>query len=1123
MRSALASRFLGARKNRAPSNGDPQWYKDAIIYELHVRAFYDSDGDGIGDFRGLTEKLDYFADLGITALWLLPFYPSPLRDDGYDIADYRAVNPAYGTLDDFKMFLDEAHTRGLRVITELVLNHTSSEHPWFQRARRAAPDSSERNFYVWNDTADKYTDARIIFKDFETSNWTWDPLARAYYWHRFYSHQPDLNFDNPAVHAALLEAVDFWLGLGVDGLRLDAVPYLFEREGTNCENLPETHEFLRRLRAHVDAKYQDRMLLAEANQWPEDAVAYFGNGDECHMAFHFPVMPRMFMALQLEDRFPIIDILEQTPSIPNSCQWALFLRNHDELTLEMVTDEDRDYMYRVYANDPQARINLGIRRRLAPLLGERRKIELLSGLLFSLPGTPVLYYADEIGMGDNIYLGDRNGVRTPMQWSADRNAGFSRANPQKLYLPVIIDPEFHFESVNVEAQQNNSNSLLWWTKRLMGLRKRFRAFGRGSFELVVADNRKVLSFIRRLGDEVILVVANLSRFAQPVRLQLPDLEGQVPLELFGHTEFPAVGSDAYFLTLGPHGFYWFSLRPQAVEAVREPVPEEEHLPQLEVDESWLGVLDGQARVSLQDLLPGYIRSRRWFRGKARAIKEVTISDIVEPRGGNDAVILLLQVDYHEHEAETYVLPLGFATGDGARRLLADVPHAVVARLSVVGDEENVEEGVLCDAVFLPAFDKLLLSALVEEGKLTSRLGAVHFFRVGELPVTEDLVPELEPRIGNAEQTNTSIVYGDAIIFKLLRRVEAGISPELEMGRFLTERAHFANASPLVGGASYATKRGSAVTVAVAHAFVANEGDAWSYTIDGLSRYYTWAAARQYEAEEVRLPPAGAVPLFPEEPPSLAAEGLGEFLASAQLLGQRTGELHLALASDLEDPAFAPEPFTSHYQRSLYELVRTRSQRALQLLRTHLHGVPDQLRDSAKRVLADEKRFGERIKKLLSQRITSLRIRCHGDYHLGQVLFTGNDFIIIDFEGEPGRYLAERRFKRSALTDVAGMLRSFHYASVYALRHKGVREEDITALMPWAEAWRRWVTSAFLRSYLATVDGAPFIPRGREELRLLLEIYIIEKAFYEVAYELNNRPEWLDIPLTGLLQLLTDED
>ena len=538
-----------------------------------MRAFSDGNGDGIGDFKGLTEKLDYLQDFGVTALWLLPFYPSPLRDDGYDISDYTDIHPSYGTLHDFRAFLKAAHSRGLRVITELVVNHTSDQHPWFQRARRAAPGSKARDFYVWSNTQEKYQDARIIFKDFETSNWSWDPLAKAYYWHRFYAHQPDLNFDNPAVQKAIFGALDFWLSMGVDGLRLDAVPYLFEREGTSCENLAETHAFLKVLRRHVDDRYRDRMLLAEANQWPEDAAAYFGAGDECHMAFHFPVMPRLFMAVHMEDRYPIIDILQQTPQIPEASQWALFLRNHDELTLEMVTDEDRDYMYQVYATDPQARINLGIRRRLAPLLSSnRRKMELLNSLLFSLPGTPVLYYGDEIGMGDNIYLGDRNGVRTPMQWSADRNAGFSQANPQRLYLPVIIDPEHHYETVNVEAQQQNLNSFLWWMKRLIILRKRYLAFGRGSIEFLYPSNRKVLVFVRRYGDEAILAVANLSRFVQYAELDLAAFKGMVPLELFGQSRFPPVGDLPYFLTLSPHGFYWFKLEPAKTAQSSAPAP-----------------------------------------------------------------------------------------------------------------------------------------------------------------------------------------------------------------------------------------------------------------------------------------------------------------------------------------------------------------------------------------------------------------------------------------------------------------------------------------------------------------------------------------------------------------------
>ena len=636
---------------RLAAAADPLWYKDAVIYELHVRAFADGNGDGIGDFEGLTSKLDYLQDLGVTALWLLPFYPSPLKDDGYDISDYNDIHPDYGTLQDFKVFLRAAHERGLRVITELVINHTSDQHPWFQRARKAASGSKARDFYVWSDSQEKYQEARIIFKDFEPSNWAWDGVAKAYYWHRFYSHQPDLNFDNPAVRAAILDALDFWLGMGVDGLRLDAVPYLYEREGTSCENLAETHAFLKELRRHVDQNYKNRMLLAEANQWPEDAAAYFGAGDECHMAFHFPVMPRLFMGVHMEDRFPIIDILTQTPRIPDTSQWALFLRNHDELTLEMVTDEDRDYMYQVYATDPQARINLGIRRRLAPLLGNnRRKMELLKSLLFSLPGTPVLYYGDEIAMGDNYYLGDRNGVRTPMQWSADRNAGFSRANPQRLYLPVIIDPEHHYETVNVDAQQQNLNSFLWWVKRLIALRKRYRAFGTGDIEFLYPQNRRVLVFTRSFEEERILVVANLSRFVQYAELDLSAYKGMVPLELFGQTEFPSIGELPYFLTLGPHSFYWFKLEPPRKTESRA-APAQGELVTLNVNGGWDEVFTGSARTALERSLPAYLKACRWFGGKARRMRSATILQAVPFKYDASAVYLAaIAIQYQEGDS-----------------------------------------------------------------------------------------------------------------------------------------------------------------------------------------------------------------------------------------------------------------------------------------------------------------------------------------------------------------------------------------------------------------------------------------------------------------------------------------
>jgi maltose alpha-D-glucosyltransferase/alpha-amylase len=537
---------------------DPLWYKTAVFYELYVRGFQDGSGDGSGDFRGLTERLDYLQWLGIDCVWLLPIFPSPLRDGGYDVSDYFSILPSYGTLGDFYEFLEAAHQRGIRVIADLVMNHTSDQHPWFLEARR--PGSPKRDWYVWSDTDQRYLDARVIFVDTESSNWTWDPEAQAFYWHRFFSHQPDLNYDNPEVQEAMMEVIRFWLDMGLDGFRLDAVPYLFEREGTDCENLPETHEFLKRVRKEVDSKYEHKLLLAEANQWPPDVVPYFGDGDECHMAFNFPVMPRMFMGLRREDRTPIIEIMNRSPKIPDTAQWGLFLRNHDELTLEMVTDEERDYMYNEYAKDPRMRRNIGIARRLAPLLDNgRRQMEMLYSLLFSLPGSPVVYYGDEVGMGDNIYLGDRDGVRTPMQWSSDRNAGFSRADPAALYLPLLMDPVYGYQAVNVEAQERVATSFLHWLRRLLQVRKQHPVFGMGDYEPLYPENRRVFAFTRQLGADVVLVVANLSRFAQPVELDLGRWTGLVPEEMFGRTPFPIIDNRAYRLAMGPHGFYWFRL------------------------------------------------------------------------------------------------------------------------------------------------------------------------------------------------------------------------------------------------------------------------------------------------------------------------------------------------------------------------------------------------------------------------------------------------------------------------------------------------------------------------------------------------------------------------------------
>jgi len=1112
-----------SRTKPSPFRDDPLWYKDAIVYELHIRAFSDSQGDGVGDFLGLTEKLDYLEDLGITALWLLPFYPSPLKDDGYDISDYTSIQPVYGNMHDFRTFMDEAHQRGLRVITELVVNHTSDQHPWFQRARRAAAGSRWRDFYAWSDTPEKYREARIIFKDTEYSNWTLDYVAKAYYWHRFYSHQPDLNYDNPAVRRAILRVIDFWLRLGVDGLRMDAVPYLYEREGTNCENLPETHAFLKELRKHIDGKFVNRMLLAEANQWPEDAAAYLGDGDEFHMAFHFPLMPRMFMAIRMEDRFPIIDILQQTLAIPENCQWAVFLRNHDELTLEMVTDEERDYMYRMYASDPAARLNLGIRRRLAPLLNnDRKKIELMNGLLFSLPGTPVIYYGDEIGMGDNFYLGDRNGVRTPMQWSPDRNAGFSNANSQKLYLPPIADPEYNYESINVENQQNNPDSLLWWMKRTIALRKRFKAFGRGSLEFLQPKNRKVLAFLRRYQDEVILVVANLSHAAQQTELDLAEFQGRVPVELFGRAEFAPITDGQYYFTLGPHAFYWFSLESERAETLRFRALSQEAvvtLPTLAETEKKLFVKENW--FVLEAVLLDYIKGRRWFRGKARAPWALQMLDVIPIHSPEFAAnLVLIRVEYTEGEPETYILPLTSAPAEQADQIMAEYPHAVVARLKAgKGDGDN--ESLLYDALVNKNFCRFLIGAIGRRSHLKGKAGEVLASRTRVFrDIRGPAEVSLEPVPVKVEQSNTSVIYGARLILKLLRRLEEGINPELEIGRFLTEKTAFPHISQVAGALEYHRKKGEIITLATLQSFVPNEGDAWQYTLDFLNRYFEYVLAHP----TVQVPPIPEKHLLSllKESPALAQETIGPYLVSAQLLGKRTAELHVALASAPDDPDFAPEPFSLVYQNSLCHAMRSFATQTLQLLRERLKELPEDLRENAQQVLDSDKSIMKRFELIRNRKISAARIRCHGDYHLGQVLHTGKDFVIIDFEGEPARSLSERRIKRSPLRDVAGMIRSFHYAAHSALLRQAslaLRPEDLPALEHWAQFWYVWVSSSFLMSYLNGVEQTRLLPDDPEQLRILLDAYRLEKAIYEIGYELNNRPDWLKVSLQGILQLM----
>jgi maltose alpha-D-glucosyltransferase / alpha-amylase len=1114
---------------------DPEWYRDAVIYELHVRSFADSDDDGIGDFVGLTSKLDYLSDLGVTALWLLPFYPSPLRDDGYDIADYNGVNPSYGRLRDFKRFLDAAHARGLRVITELVMNHTSDQHEWFQRARRAPKGSKWRDFYVWEDTPERWSEARIIFQDFETSNWTWDPVAGQYFWHRFYSHQPDLNFDNPAVRQAMFDTLDKWFEMGVDGVRLDAVPYLFERDGTNCENLPETHQFLKDLRTHVDSKWDNRMFLAEANQWPEDAAAYFGDGDECHMNFHFPVMPRLYMALRMEDRLPIVDILEQTPELPPGCQWATFLRNHDELTLEMVTDEERDYMVRAYANDPQMRVNLGIRRRLAPLLqNDRRRIELLNGLLFSLPGTPVVYYGDEIGMGDNVYLGDRDSVRTPMQWSPDRNAGFSRANPQQLFLPPVIDPEYHYETVNVEHQLHNPHSLLWWMRRLISLRQRHRVFGRGDLEFVEPDNAKVLAFTRTLDDDGdthrLLVVANLSRHPQPVEIDLRHLHGLQPVEMFGHNRFAPIGELPYYLTLAPFQFFWFSLEP--VQTVDGPFAGDWEPPVLTVERDWHELVVGSRRSALAEVLPAYLQQRRWFAGKDKSVREIRFVDTV-PVGGTKrrpaAYLLVVEVRFVGADPETYLLAFADAHDERAADLLTYRPEAVVVRAERPG---GADAGLVIDALADAGFCTALLDTIAKRRELpgSNATAAV----VGQSrPELRRLVNggSLEPKLIGTEQSNTSVVFGDEVLVKLIRRLEDGQNPELEVGGALTD-VGFEAAAPVVGALEYRA-RGRSMTVAVAQRFVHNEGDAWSLTVDLLDRFHEETRTGSVELADL---PAAPDPFEVDERdqpdvPDEVMNLIGPMVEPVDRLASRTAEMHLAMASVPTD-AFVPEPFSTLYQRSLYQSFRGQTRTTLAAARRTLKArrspLTDEVHADLERLVAVEPQLIDRFARVRSHRIGTSRSRIHGDFHLGQVLWTGRDMVIIDFEGEPTRSIGERRIKKSPLVDVAGMLRSFRYAtsvSLFEQAERGFVGDDAAAahVDAWGTWWREWIEALFVHRYLSVVAGSPVTPSDVDDTRLLLDVYAMEKALYELRYELQYRPDWVAIPLGSILAAVDAEE
>jgi maltose alpha-D-glucosyltransferase/alpha-amylase len=1070
----------------------PRWFQQAVIYELHLRGFSDGNGDGIGDLPGLIDRLDYLQDLGVTALWLLPFYPSPMRDGGYDIADYTAVHPDYGTLADFERLLAEAHRRDLKVITELVINHTSIDHPWFQAARRAPPGSPARARYVWSDRPDRYPDARVIFKDFEAGNWTWDPVAQAYYWHRFYAHQPDLNFDEPAVHAAVLAALDFWLSRGVDGVRLDAIPYLYERDGTTCENLAETHAFLRTLRAHVDARYADRMLLAEANQWPADAAAYFGAGDECHMNFHFPLMPRLFLALHQEDRFPIVDVMRQTPPLPPGTQWATFLRNHDELTLEMVTEEERDQMYRAYAADPTARLNLGIRRRLAPLVRSRRKLELANALLFSLPGSPVLYYGDELGMGDNIYLGDRDGVRTPMQWSSDRNAGFSRAHPHRLFAPVVVDPEFHYEAINVEAQQQNPSSHLWWMKRLIALWRQHPVLAVGGLSFVEHANPHVLALVRDDGVERVLVVANLSRFAQHAELELAAYAGQVPIELFGGAPFPPIGPRPYPLAFGPHTFMWFRLEAGAGPGATAPP--------LVADDHWTAVC--AAPRALVDAIATYAARHGWFHGDPERRAGGALCDRV-PLG--DALGLVIELRFGDREPERYLVPVAYAADAAAAAVAERTPDAVIARLTVTGAAPTT--GVLYDALATGEAAATLAAMLTAGVPVAGARGRLQF---APLPAARDaeLATASPARPITPASQATVVRLGDAAVLKAFRLLEPGVNAETELGRHLTPGVPTGRApapvAPLLGAIDYVASDGTSAAVAVVHRYVAHQGTA---------RDLLRGALAQAMVQQLSVPtPLPHPDRATSQVPAAVEHAIGGHLRIARALAARLAALHLTLA-DADELALRPEPFMPMHQQSIYQAARARLARVVEALRRGDPGWPDDTCALATAAIAASPDLERALAQVQARPIRAVRIRCHGDLHLGQVLYTGDDFVVIDLEGEPARPLRARRYKRSPLRDVAALTRSLAEVAAAALDGAPLRPSDRATLGPWVDAWTAWMQHTVESSYVAA--AAAVVPPAPADQRLLLAFFAIELAVLEVELALRRAPAQLVGALTRL--------
>jgi len=1104
-------------KERQSRLEDPLWYKDAIIYEARVGSFYDSNEDGIGDFKGLTEKLDYLQDLGITAIWLLPFYPSPLKDDGYDIADYYDVHPQFGTLNDFKHFIEEAHYRGLHVITELVLNHTSDQHEWFKRAQLALADSEWRNYYVWSDTPNKYKGVRIIFKDTEHSNWTWDPIAKAYFWHRFYSHQPDLNYDHPPLREAIFKVVDFWLKLGVDGMRLDGIPYLIEREGTSCDNLPETHDFIKALRLHMDQNFTHCMLLAEANQWPVDSIDYFGDGDECHMAFHFPIMPRLFMSIQLEDCFPLIDIMNQTPTIPDLAQWALFLRNHDELTLEMVTDEERDYMYRIYAQDPQARLNLGIRRRLAPLLGnDRRKIELMNGILFSFPGTPFIYYADEIGMGDNIYLGDRNGVRTPMQWNIDRNAGFSKASSQKLCFPITMNPAYSYETVNVETQQSNPNSLLWWMKRLIALRKRFQAFGRGTMEFLPSKNPKIIVYIRRYQDEIILVVGNFSRSIQFTELDLSAYKGAIPHELFGRTHFPKIEDSLYFLTLAPYSFFWFGLHYEKLLGLQFPSNISE-LPKLEVFGEWTDIFQMPVRKIFEKHLLGYLKRCPWLKSKDAFFRVASICELIKiPLNADSAYIAFVKIEDDRGLQDTYVIPMIF-TNESNPQAIED-QKGVIARLSI--NLQDSSDGVIYDAFYEPRFYTALLTYFLEQKQFKGSLGALTNHVSTKILESSQFIESLPSKIHHSSNGGIDVIFDENYFLKIFRIVEFGINPEVEVELLLTEQSAPFTAE-VIGTIDY--KQGiNRFNFGLIRKYISNVGSAWQYTLDEADRYFERIAtkAKQNPNAEVIIPVLQRI----RQGPSVEAQELiGHYFEWARMIAEVTAKMHHTLSS-IPNVDFTPQEPTPFYLRSNFQSKRNLVYKICQDLKSIQTSFSSEVQDLIQKLVEKRESILKSFEPLLNPKESFLRIRCHGDYHLGQLLFTGKEFIVVDFAKGMNRSFEERRRRKSALRDVAGMIRSFHFAiftSLIQQEQKGlIAIEQFPGSHVWPTFWQSWVSGIFVRKYREYAGAAAFIPQDSLNFISTLQAYLLETAIEDLFEELKKEKSlWLEISLRWVLAIV----